>query len=88
MKSFGLDDHAIMVSLVVSFTLTPMMSSRWLKVKRPTEADHHVRVEALPVVRPHGPRVRAHARLADGASRDRRGGRGAGPCCAFHSSAS
>ena len=36
MKSFGLTmAFAIMVSLVVSFTLTPMMSARWLKVKGP-----------------------------------------------------
>jgi hydrophobic/amphiphilic exporter-1 (mainly G- bacteria), HAE1 family len=34
MKSFGLTmAFAIMVSLVVSFTLTPMMSARWLKRK-------------------------------------------------------
>ena len=34
MKSFGLTmAFAIMVSLVVSFTLTPMMSARWLKVR-------------------------------------------------------
>ncbi len=33
MKSFGLTNAiAIMVSLVVSFTLTPMLSARWLKV--------------------------------------------------------
>src|SRR5690242_11917264 len=33
MKSFGLTmAFAIMVSLVVSFTLTPMLSARWLKV--------------------------------------------------------
>src|SRR5262249_9053341 len=32
MKSFGLTmAFAILVSLVVSFTLTPMMSARWLK---------------------------------------------------------
>ena len=38
MKSFGLTmAFAIMVSLVVSFTLTPMMSARWLKVKRPDD---------------------------------------------------
>ena len=42
MKSFGLTmAFAIIVSLVVSFTLTPMMSSRWLKVKRPTEDEDH-----------------------------------------------
>ena len=35
MQSFGLTmAFAILVSLLVSFTLTPMMSSRWLKVKR------------------------------------------------------
>jgi hydrophobic/amphiphilic exporter-1 (mainly G- bacteria), HAE1 family len=35
MQSFGLTmAFAIMVSLLVSFTLTPMMSSRWLKPKR------------------------------------------------------
>ncbi len=35
MKSFGLTmAFAIMVSLLVSFTLTPMLSARWLRVKR------------------------------------------------------
>jgi HAE1 family hydrophobic/amphiphilic exporter-1 len=35
MQSFGLTmAFAILVSLVVSFTLTPMMGARWLKVKR------------------------------------------------------
>ena len=34
MKSFGLTmAFAVIVSLIVSFTLTPMMSARWLKVK-------------------------------------------------------
>jgi len=44
MKSFGLTmAFAIMVSLVVSFTLTPMMSARWLKLKRPREdTDHRI----------------------------------------------
>jgi HAE1 family hydrophobic/amphiphilic exporter-1 len=41
MKSFGLTmAFAIMVSLLVSFTLTPMLSARWLKVKRQGEGDH------------------------------------------------
>jgi HAE1 family hydrophobic/amphiphilic exporter-1 len=36
MKSFGLTmAFAIMVSLLVSFTLTPMLSARWLKLKGP-----------------------------------------------------
>ncbi|HET9830702.1 MAG TPA: efflux RND transporter permease subunit, partial [Vicinamibacterales bacterium] len=35
MKSFGLTmAFAIMVSLLVSFTLTPMLAARWLKVKK------------------------------------------------------
>jgi HAE1 family hydrophobic/amphiphilic exporter-1 len=35
MKSFGLTmSFAIMVSLLVSFTLTPMLSARWIKAKR------------------------------------------------------
>src|SRR5436190_1578242 len=41
MKSFGLTmAFAIMVSLLVSFTLTPMLAARWLKVKK-TGADGH-----------------------------------------------
>jgi HAE1 family hydrophobic/amphiphilic exporter-1 len=44
MRSFGLTmAFAVMVSLLVSFTLTPTMSGRWLKVKPRTEDDdHHV----------------------------------------------
>ncbi|HEY1910410.1 MAG TPA: efflux RND transporter permease subunit [Vicinamibacterales bacterium] len=41
MKSFGLTmAFAIMVSLLVSFTLTPMLSARWLKVDH-TKKDSH-----------------------------------------------
>ena len=41
MKSFGLTmAFAIMVSLLVSFTLTPMLSARWLKVDRKGEGEH------------------------------------------------
>src|SRR3954451_7891474 len=41
MKSFGLTmAFAIMVSLVVSFTLTPMLSARWLKVQRHGKDQH------------------------------------------------
>jgi HAE1 family hydrophobic/amphiphilic exporter-1 len=41
MKSFGLTmAFAILVSLVVSFTLTPMLAARWLKVK-PHGSDKH-----------------------------------------------
>jgi HAE1 family hydrophobic/amphiphilic exporter-1 len=44
MRSFGLTmAFAVMVSLLVSFTLTPTMSGRWLKVKpRAEDEDHHV----------------------------------------------
>jgi hydrophobic/amphiphilic exporter-1 (mainly G- bacteria), HAE1 family len=44
MKSFGLTmAFAVMVSLLVSFTLTPMMCARWLKVKpREEDESHHV----------------------------------------------
>ncbi|MCU1381949.1 MAG: family efflux transporter [Acidobacteria bacterium] len=41
MKSFGLTmAFAIMVSLLVSFTLTPMLSARWLKVKKHGPDEH------------------------------------------------
>jgi hydrophobic/amphiphilic exporter-1 (mainly G- bacteria), HAE1 family len=41
MKSFGLTmAFAIMVSLLVSFTLTPMLSARWLKVARSDKGKH------------------------------------------------
>ena len=44
MRSFGLTmAFAVMVSLLVSFTLTPMMCARWLKVKpREEDGSHHV----------------------------------------------
>jgi HAE1 family hydrophobic/amphiphilic exporter-1 len=44
MRSFGLTmAFAVIVSLLVSFTLTPTMSARWLKVKPRTEdEEHHV----------------------------------------------
>jgi HAE1 family hydrophobic/amphiphilic exporter-1 len=42
MKSFGLTmAFAIMVSLLVSFTLTPMMAARWLKVDRKGSGGSH-----------------------------------------------
>jgi HAE1 family hydrophobic/amphiphilic exporter-1 len=42
MKSFGLTmAFAVMVSLLVAFTLTPMMCARWLKVKPRTEDEEH-----------------------------------------------
>jgi HAE1 family hydrophobic/amphiphilic exporter-1 len=42
MRSFGLTmAFAVMVSLLVSFTLTPTMCARWLKVKPPEEDESH-----------------------------------------------
>jgi HAE1 family hydrophobic/amphiphilic exporter-1 len=42
MRSFGFTmSFAILVSLLVSFTLTPMLSSRWLKAKKGTHRDGH-----------------------------------------------
>src|SRR4030095_4868658 len=42
MKSFGLTmAFAILVSLVVSFTLTPMLSARWLKVDKHGKDKQH-----------------------------------------------
>jgi hydrophobic/amphiphilic exporter-1 (mainly G- bacteria), HAE1 family len=44
MRSFGLTmAFAVMVSLLVSFTLTPMLCARWLKVKpREEDEEHHI----------------------------------------------
>jgi hydrophobic/amphiphilic exporter-1 (mainly G- bacteria), HAE1 family len=44
MRSFGLTmAFAVMVSLLVSFTLTPTMCARWLKVKpREEDESHHI----------------------------------------------
>src|SRR3989440_1117643 len=42
MKSFGLTmAFAILVSLIVSFTLTPMLSARWLKVVKDGDGKKH-----------------------------------------------
>jgi HAE1 family hydrophobic/amphiphilic exporter-1 len=59
MQSFGLTmAFAILVSLLVSFTLTPMLSSRWLRVKRagPGGAVHDSKHSAI-----FGPMDRAYA---------------------------
>lgn len=65
MKSFGLTmAFAIMVSLVVSFTLTPMMSSRWLKLKRRGKiGDHHVHRSKQSRI--FGPIDRGYARMLE-----------------------
>ncbi len=46
MTSFGFTmSFAIMVSLLVSFTLTPMLAARWIKMRRREDADGHEIVE-------------------------------------------
>ena len=75
MQSFGLTmAFAVLVSLFVSFTLTPMMSAYWLK---PPAEGRARRLEAQPAVRPARSRLHAPARVGDGASRP---GRGRPPC--------
>ena len=65
MKSFGLTmAFAVMVSLLVSFTLTPMMCARWLKVKPRTEDDeHHVHDSKHSAV--FGPIDRVYTRMLE-----------------------
>jgi hydrophobic/amphiphilic exporter-1 (mainly G- bacteria), HAE1 family len=61
MQSFGLTmAFAILVSLLVSFTLTPMLSSRWLRVKRagPGGAVHDSKHSAI-----FGPMDRTYAAM-------------------------
>ena len=79
MASFGLTmAFAVLVSLFVSFTLTPMMSAHWLKA--PTEARRRSRLEAQPGVRAARPSLRTHAAVEHGPPRDCRGGhRGGAP---------
>ena len=70
MSSFGLTmSFSIMVSLVVSFTLTPMMCARWLKVK----------AKAPQVDKPQGGAFRAdeEAKAAHGAHGEAKGVYGA-----------
>src|SRR6266850_1885813 len=65
MKSFGLTmAFAIMVSLVVSFTLTPMMSARWLKVRRPGPASGRDRHDSKHS-KVFGPLDRGYTRLLE-----------------------
>ena len=72
LQSFGITmAFAVMVSLLVSFTLTPMMSSRWLKVKPRTEdEEHHVHDSKHSAL--FGPIDRVYARLLNW-SMDHRG---------------
>jgi HAE1 family hydrophobic/amphiphilic exporter-1 len=55
LKSFGLTmAFSILVSLVVSFTLTPMLSARWLVAHRPAAGDRVPRKRLLERLVDHG----------------------------------
>jgi Cation/multidrug efflux pump len=65
MASFGLTmAFAIMVSLVVSFTLTPTMSARMLKLRRPSEDKNH-RIQDSKHSRVFGPLDRGYSRMLE-----------------------
>jgi len=57
LASFGLTmSFAILVSLLVSFTLTPMLASRWLgKNKKASESSTRLPADSLPLVTSHAP---------------------------------
>jgi HAE1 family hydrophobic/amphiphilic exporter-1 len=65
MRSFGLTmAFAVIVSLLVSFTLTPTMSARWLKVKpREEDESHHVHDSKHSVI--FGPIDRVYTRMLE-----------------------
>ena len=64
MTSFGLTmAFAVMVSLLVAFTLTPTMSARWLKVKPRSVRDGHIRDSKHSAV--FGPLDRQYTRLLE-----------------------
>jgi hydrophobic/amphiphilic exporter-1 (mainly G- bacteria), HAE1 family len=65
MRSFGLTmAFAVIVSLLVSFTLTPTMSARWLKVKpREEDESHHIRDSKHSVI--FGPIDRVYTRMLE-----------------------
>ena len=66
MSSFGFTAaFAIAVSLLVSFTLTPMLCSRFIKPRIGGHADSKESV----IFRVAGPLLHAHAALGHGASR-------------------
>ena len=75
MRSFGLTmAFAVMVSLLVSFTLVPTMCARWLKVKPRTRGRGapRPRLEALGGVRADRSRLHPDAGVVDGAPRHHR----------------
>jgi HAE1 family hydrophobic/amphiphilic exporter-1 len=65
LKSFGLTmAFAVAVSLLVSFTLTPTMCARWLKVKpREEDEEHHIHDSKHSVI--FGPVDRVYTRMLE-----------------------
>ena len=77
MKSFGLTmSFAILVSLLVSFTLTPMLSARWIKAKK--DEDTRSPLEGFPFLPADRPGLRPGAHVGARASRRGRRDGGAG----------
>ena len=65
MSSFGLTSAAaIAISLIVSFTLTPMLASRWIKHDHDDAGERRFAARLLPA---HRPRLHADADVLDGA---------------------
>ena len=65
MSSFGLTSAAaIAISLIVSFTLTPMLASRWIKHDHDERASDRFAARLLSA---HRPRLHADAGVLDGA---------------------
>jgi hydrophobe/amphiphile efflux-1 (HAE1) family protein len=69
LKSFGLTmAAAIAISMFVSFSLTPLMASRWLKAARPVGSGPEGRAQRKPILerivdRVYGPMERAYMRV-------------------------
>ena len=74
MSSFGLTAaFAVGISLIVSFTLTPMLSSRWIKIQ-PGKDGGHAQLQGIGGVPSDRSRLHGDAALVDGAPRRHRHG--------------
>ena len=80
MSSFGLTAaFAVFISLIISFTLTPMLSSRWIKI-RACQKRRARELQGLGGVPSDRSRLHGHAALVDGPSRGHRHGQRARHC--------
>ena len=72
MSSFGLTAaFAVGISLIISFTLTPMLSSRWIKIQPGKNGGHSSSKESARVPSDRS-RLHGDAALVDGPSRGHR----------------